>query len=431
VPSARAVAFRILRGADAPGATLSDLLAAKDAQALSERDRAFLHELVLGTLRARGFLDHALAASVDRPLASLQAPVLAILRLGAYQILKLRVPDHAAVSESVALARKAAPRASGLVNGVLRRLAREGAPEPPDFEQDPLAWLTSFGSLPAWLAERWISTLGPEGARRRAEALALPPARALRLNPRRPGLEAALAPFGLTPGAVPGAYRLATAPPPGRLSEGDVYFQDEGSQIAASLLPPSAWSWDCCAAPGGKTLLLADRQGEGGRVLATESSRPRVATLARLVARWGATNVSVVLASALSPPVRGPLRAILLDAPCSGLGTLSRHPDIRWRAREEDLPRHRDRQRALLEAAASHLAPGGALVYSTCSLEPEENEGVVVPFLEAHLGFHPLPVPGWAEPWKSGLFLKATPEATGGDGFFVALLGRVAESVVV
>ena len=422
--SAREIAYRILRGAEAPGATLADLLAAKEPESLEERDRAFVHELVLGSLRGRGLLDYALSACVERSLSSLDPPVLTILRLGAHQLLNLRVPDHAAVSESVALARRIAPRASGLVNGVLRRLAREGPPPPPAFEANPLLWLTSVGSLPPWLASRWIEALGPETARRRAEACLTPPPRSLRLNPRRRGLEERLAPYGLTQGAVPGAFRLAQTPPPGLLAPGDVYFQDEGSQLAASLLPRAPRVWDCCAAPGGKTLVLADALGDGGRVLATENSRGRVATLARLVRAWGATNVDVVAASALDPPLCAPVRAILLDAPCSGLGTLARHPDIRWRAREEDMKRHSERQRALLARAAALLAPGGALVYATCSLEHEENEGVLVPFLEEREEFYPMPVPSWALPFKAGIFLRALPEATGGDGFFLALLGR-------
>src|SRR5687767_12346448 len=172
---ARRLAFRILGEVERAGPTLGDRLAAPDVLALDTRERAFLHELLLGTLRRRGEIDHALAARLDRPLARLEAPVLAALRLGAYQVLRLRVPDRAAVSESVELARSASPRAAGFVNAVLRTLSREGAPPLPDAGQDPLAWLTTGGSLPRWLAERWLARLGAERAVRRARALLDPP----------------------------------------------------------------------------------------------------------------------------------------------------------------------------------------------------------------------------------------------------------------
>jgi 16S rRNA (cytosine967-C5)-methyltransferase len=421
---ARQLAYRILSGVETEGVPLAELLARGPMEALEERERAFLHELVMGTLRLRGSLDYALASVVLRPLDTLEPRVLWILRLGAHQILSLRVPDHAAVSESVALARSEAPRASGLVNAALRALARNGAPAPPDPQSSPLGWLTTAGSLPPWLAERWLARLGPELARKRAASLLEPSSRALRINPRSTGLAERLAGFGLAASRVPGGFVLETPPPRDLILEGEAYFQSEGSQLAAGLVPLSPLVWDCCAAPGGKALAIADRLGGFGRLLATERAPGRLLTLARLVRRWGSENVRVVGATALSPPLKDPLGAILLDAPCSGLGTLAHHPDIRWRARPEDLPRHAERQRALLSSASSLLAPGGGLVYATCSLEPEENEGVLEPFLEEHRDFHPLPLPAWAAPFQSGPFARVLPEAFGGDGFFIALLGR-------
>jgi 16S rRNA (cytosine967-C5)-methyltransferase len=422
--SARLGAFHVLCTAEAPGATLAERLLDPEIDGLPARERAFLHELVLGTLRSRGSIDHALAALADRPLERLDPHVLTILRLGAHQILNLAVPDHAAVSESVALARGETPRAAGFVNAVLRRLARDGPAALPDPQTDPRAWLTTGGSLPPWLADRWLSGLGPERAVRRARALLAHPARVFRVNPRVKEALARVAPFDPRPRRVPGAFEAREALPKELAQEGVVYIQDEGSQLAAAVLPLSPPVWDACAAPGGKTTALADRLGGAGLVVATENSRSRLRTLARLVRRWGAGNVRLVCASALAPPLLVPQRAILLDAPCSGLGTLSRHPDIRWRARPEDLPRHAERQRALLESTAACLAPGGALVYATCSLEPEENEGVLGPFLDAHRDFRALPFPEWAESFRSGLFARALPEDTNGDGFFVGLLGR-------
>jgi 16S rRNA (cytosine967-C5)-methyltransferase len=425
--AARRLAFQVLTDADRGGARLAQRLARPDVEALSPRDRAFLHELVLGTLRHRGWLDQAIAASVDRALSRIDPAVLTILRLGANQILRLRVPDRAAVSESVELAREVAPRATGLVNAVLRRLAREGPPPEPDPERDPIAWLTTAGSLPRWLAERWVARLGPGTARARASALLETPPVVFRVNPRTSDVEARLAREGIVaePMMVPGARRLREGNLAGLIAEGIVYVQDQGSQMIARLAAPAGGRvFDACAAPGGKSTLLADL-GPETRVLAADLSPARAATMAGLVARWGASNLRTVVADARRPPLRAPMDAVLLDAPCSGLGTLGRHPDIRWKARAADLAGHARRQKELLEAVAPVVAAGGALVYATCSLEPEENEEVVDPFLESHPEFTIASPPAWAQPLRDGRFLRTRPERDGGDGFFAAALVKM------
>ncbi len=423
--AARRLAFEVLTDTGR-GALVGERLARGDAEALDERERAFLHELVLGTLRQRGLLDHALAASLDRPLGRVDPAVLTALRLGAYQILRLRVPDRAAVSQSVELARAAAPRATGLVNAVLRRLARQGPPALPDPEADPLGWLTTAGSLPRWLAERWLARLGPHRARARAAALGETPPVVFRVNPRVADAEARLAAAGIVaaPLVVPGARRLAEGSLAPLAAEGVAYAQDQGSQMIAHLAArASGRVLDACAAPGGKSTLLAD-VGREARVVASEVSGPRLSTLVALLARWGASNVRVVGADARRPPFVRPFDSVLLDAPCSGLGTLGRHPDIRWRARADDLARHARRQRELLEGLAPLVAPGGTLVYATCSLEPEENEGVIEPFLEAHPELRAAPLPAWADAFADGRFVRTLPERDGGDGFFAAALAR-------
>lgn len=423
---ARLLAFRILSETEGGRARLAERMAAPDVEALDRRERAFLHELVLGTLRSRGRIDHALARASARPVDELDGPTRTALRLGAYQVLRLRVPDRAAVSESVDLVRPAAPKAVGFVNAVLRRLAREGPPAEPDPVQAPLEWLATVGSLPRWLAERWLARLGAADAVSRARALEAVPPTVVRLNPRRSDAAAQVAAAGIAiePLRVPGAWRATGDAPTALVAAGVVYVQDQGSQMIAHLAAHDGRVLDACAAPGGKSTLLADLGGPRACVVAADLSRPRVRTLAALARRWGASTVRVLAADATRPPFARVFDSVLLDAPCSGLGTLGRNPDIRWRARAQDLPRHAERQRAMLDAVAALVVPGGTLVYATCSLEPEENEGVVVPFLDSRPEFGPAPLPEWATALRSGPFARTLPERDGGDGFFAARLVR-------
>jgi 16S rRNA (cytosine967-C5)-methyltransferase len=423
--AARRLALRVLLDTERGGPTLADRLAAADADALSTRDRAFLHELVLGTLRRRGELDFACARLAKGPFSRLDPPVKAILRLGAYQILHMRVPARAAVSESVDLARESAPRAGGLVNAVLRRLAREGPPPFPDPETDPLGWLTSAGSLPTWLASRWLERLGPATAVARARAFLDVPLAAFRFNPRVADAEARVRAEGLEPRplTVPGSWAAS-----GRLAplaaENVLYLQDQGSQMAARLAAEGRTVLDACAAPGGKSTLLADLLGPEGRVVAAEASLPRLRRTADLVQRWGASTVRLVGADALRPPFGVAFDSVLLDAPCTGLGTLARHPDIRWRTSERDVERHARRQREMLESVSRAVRPGGRLVYSVCSGEPEEGEQVVSGFLATHTDFARAPLPDWAAPFADRGDASTRPERDGGDAFFLAFVVR-------
>lgn len=423
---ARALAFLILREVDGGGVTLAEALARPEAEALPPRERAFLHELVLGTLRHRGALDHALALLLDRPLSRVDAPLRTALRLGAHQILNLRVPDRAAVAESVELARGAKPGGTGFVNAVLRRLAREGPPRTPDPVADPAGWLTTVGSLPSWLAERWLETQGAAGAVARAQAFLAAPKASLRLNPRRPEARtrAEQAGLELAAGLVPEAFFATAGRPIELLAEGLLYLQDEGSQLVARLAAGPGSRLDACAAPGGKALLMADVAGKAGTVVAAEASPRRLAAMRPLVARWGADNLRLVGADGRRPPFRRGFAAVLIDAPCSGLGTLGRHPDIRWRARAADLKHHAERQRALLKHLAALVEPGGLLVYSVCSAEAEETVAVVQAFLAGHPEFRLEPLLPWAEPFAEGGFARTAPERHGGDAFFAATLRR-------
>jgi 16S rRNA (cytosine967-C5)-methyltransferase len=408
------------------GPTLAQRLAQPDVEALPPRDRALLHELVLGTLRGQGALDHALAACLDHPPGRMDPRLRAVLRMGAHQLLRLRVPARAAVNESVELTRGFAPWATGLVNAVLRRLAREGPPPFPDPVKQPLAWLTTEGSLPAWLAERWIGRLGEESAILRARAFLDTPPLAFRVNPRRPEAWEKIEAAGIEPQPlpVPGAWRAGRGGPQALAREGLLYVQDQGAQLAAHLAAVPGMLLDACAAPGGKATLLADLVGDDGRVVAAESSLARLESLARLGAVWGCRNLWCVAADAQRPPFGEAFHALLLDAPCSGLGTLARHPDIRWRTQPGDLVRHSGRQRALMASLAPLVKKGGRLVYATCSAEPEENEEVVGPFLADHPRFALAPLPDWAQVFADGAFARTAPENHGGDAFFCAVLVR-------
>jgi len=416
---ARAVALRVLRDVERGPGTLADRLARADVATLPPRERAFLNELVLGTLRRRGAIDHALGRLVDRPLDNVDLQLRAVLRLGAHQLLHLRVPARAAVHESVALARAVSPRGAGFVNAILRRLAREGPPPEPDPERDPLAWLTTSGSLPEWLAKRWLARFGPLRAVSQARvAIAEPPA-VFRLNPRQHDAMQRVEATGLEPrpAATPGAWIAGGGRTADLHAVGVIYLQDETAQRVAALACGPGRTLDACAAPGGKALLLADwleERSERSFVVAVEASRRRLDTLTRLARAWGSPGLHLVRGDAERPSFATmAFDQILLDAPCSGLGTVARHPDLRWRIHERDLASHAARQLRLLVALAPLLRDGGRIIYATCSSEPEENEQVVTAFLAVRSEYRREALPAaWAD------------LATGDAGFFAAILRR-------
>ena len=390
------------------------------------RDRALLHELVLGTLRRRGWLDHVLSRLSSRPLNTLTPAVRDALRLGAYQLLFLRTPAHAAVSETVDLAREREPHAAGFVNAILRRLQREGPPPEPDAAADPVAWMSTAGSLPHWLAERWHARLGPADALARTRAALEAPPTFVRLNPRVASARDELAKGGveLAPCEVPGAFRASEGALGAFAERGVVYVQDVGSQLVARLAAAEGRLLDACAAPGGKALLLSDLAEGPTRVVAAEASLKRLASMATLARRWGALRLLLLGADALRPPFCGDFDAVLLDAPCSGLGTLARNPDIRWRMTPQDVERHAARQRSLIESTARLVRPGGRLVYATCSLEPEETHQVVDAFLAANPAFGLDELPDWARPFAREGRVELDPARHSGDGFFAVRLRR-------
>jgi 16S rRNA (cytosine967-C5)-methyltransferase len=439
-PDARGVAHQVLVRVEATDAFADLLLGDRLAEApLSPTDRALATRLVYGTLAWQGRLDHHLGALVRTPLARLDPPVRAALRLGLYQLLFLdRVPAYAAVDASVRLARTAGRGAAGLVNAVLRRAAAAGpAGLPlPDPATDPIERLAVEWSHPRWLVERWAAELGPEelplllAANNTRGPTAV---RANRLRTTRDALLAELARAGVR--AAPSRWAsegVVIAHGAARLREltawrdGRLAFQGEASQLVAPMLGlvPGARVLDACAAPGGKAVHAAALL-EGRGLVAALDRRPggahRIATEAT---RLGAVAVHPIAGDARHPPLAGAFDAVLVDAPCSGLGTLRRHPELRWRRRPADIPRLAALQREILAAVAPLVRPGGMLLYAVCTLARDENEDVLHWFRAVHPDFsldHPGPsLP--AELLSPEGTLRTLPHRHGLDGFFAARL---------
>ncbi len=402
---ARLLALRVLERVERSGAYADLMLHAALARSgLGAPDRAFATELVYGTLRWRGRLDYLLARVVDRELGALDSFVANALRLGAYQIVFASgVPVSAAVDESVRCVRAAGlERATGLVNAVLRRLASEhGQIALPALEADPLGHLCHALSLPEWLAARWLELLGPEEAAALAGASNRPPPLCVRANPHRQSRDELLGELATRfPEASPCRYaprgivlgRRGNPALDPAFAEGRFTVQDEGSQLVVALLEPRPGEriLDLCAAPGGKATAIAEEVGREGEVLALDRHGGRLELVRRAARRLGLSRLRTLVRDAALP--LGDLREpdfdrVLLDAPCSGLGTLRRNPDARWRVAPGDPGRLAEVQRTLLRNAATVVRPGGVLVYSTCTLLPEENEGVVDAFLAEESGF--------------------------------------------
>lgn len=401
---------------------------------MEPRDRAWTQELVYGVFRLRGRIDHYLDALARDGVAEMDPTVLDVLRLGAYQLLEMgSVPAYAAVSQSVDLVRMAGtPRAAGLVNGILQNLQRRREHiRFPDFRRDPVGHLSTWGSHPRWLVERWVDRFGAEDARALVDANNRKPELYLRplgisVEEARTRLregEIASEPVDFAPDSLrilpPSTAREALAIVPAVVQDpaaamvvryADV---DEGSTVI-----------DLCAAPGGKALGLSDR---AGRVVGADLSMRRIARVAQNAARLERTDrVAVVLADGRHPPFRE-ADAVLLDAPCTGTGTLRRHPDGRWRVTEDDLGALIHLQDELLEAAAGRVRPGGVLVYSTCSLEREENEVRVERFLAGRPDWRPEPTEAADVQVRDAAgHLCVLPQRQGVDGAFAARLRRAA-----
>jgi len=363
-------------------------------------DRGLATELVYGTLRWRGRLDYLLTQALDRDLSKLEPLVISALRVGAYQLFfSDRIPPNAAVDEAVRCVRAMGlERATGLVNAVLRRLGREGQDYAfPALETDPRDHLVHACSLPEWLADRWLAQYSAEDAAQLAIVMNEPAALTVRANRAKTTREALLSELRERfPDARAGQY-APDALVLGRKGEigqdpafvsGQLSPQDEASQLVVELLDPRPGEriLDTCAAPGTKSAAIAERLDGAGHVLALDRHGRRLRLVGRGIRRLGLGGVATLERDATKPLTdltehEGLFDRILVDAPCSGLGALRRNPDARWRLRPEDLEELARVQRALLESAAQVLRPGGSLVYSTCTVTPEENEGVIRGFM--------------------------------------------------
>jgi 16S rRNA (cytosine967-C5)-methyltransferase len=406
VTPARLAAFEILKLVGESKGPSDELLHSARVDGLSPEDRNLTTALVMGVLRWQIALDARVRGLLQRPEQRLAEPVAIALRMGAFQLLHLeRIPAHAALSESVELCRAAGePHATGMVNAVLRKLAAAQKPGVRVFESTA-AFAERLGH-PLWMVERWVKEYGREVALKICEADQKEPAEG------------------------------------GMFSEsgGDLPHMDDGSrmvaEIAAAATPGAKRVWDCCAAPGGKTLILARRLGNAEIVASDVSAKRLAQTEARLRRYAYAERVDFEVADAIDAKgVEGSFDLILCDAPCSGTGTLAGNPEIRHRFKVEELARQAERQRAILKGALKRLAPGGRLVYSTCSLEPEECERVV----EAVGGARRVPVEElMAELGEQGILLEGVelgsavrdgvlrtlPGVHGCDGFYAVVLER-------
>jgi len=413
IAPARTAAYEVLRAVGSGRADLSAALARSRRPLTDERDRALAGEIATGTLRWQGAFDVVIAAFARRPAAKLDPEVLDVLRMTMFQILHLdRIPVSAAVNDAVNIVSKAGKTsASGLVNAVLRRVSRERAALPlPTRPGNPAAeragsidYLSGTLSHPAWLVERWMDRHGFEAAESWARFDNAPAALTLRANTlktSREALAAALETYGVATeparfaphGLVVTEGNPLLTPLAG---EGVFLVQDESSQLVALLTgaAPGEQVFDACASPGGKATAMAAAMGNRGLIVATDVRGRRVDLLSKTVRDAGAVSIRVVQADATGVlPFGRVFDCVLVDAPCSGLGTLRRDPDIRWRRVERDLPRMAEIQLALLHRTAEVVRPGGRLIYSTCSSEPDENETVLSRFLADRRDFAGVPV---------------------------------------
>ena len=454
ISPARKIAYEVLRRVEAEGAYASDVLHTELGARVKAEDAGLATELVMGVLRWRRLLDFLLERQMKKTVARLDLPVALALRIGLYQLRFLeRIPARAAVNESVELVKSARKTsAATLVNAVLRRAADEARVPAEKFVPQESSVAERLGILhshPTWMVERWLKRLGEEQTVALLEANNRAPRLSCALHDvtRRDEIFTALQHAGLRiePGTIlqsAFAVRGGSATRTESFRSGAISIQDEASQTVPLLLDTQSGDrvLDLCAAPGGKTPSLVRSAGASGIVVAADRHAHRLRAMREQFKRLGLTQVSLIELDATSALPFGILfNRILVDAPCSGTGTLARHPEIRWRLKSEQLAEFHALQTALLKSALQQLAPGGRLVYSTCSIEPEENERVVEEALRGSSGFRSdvgseiarslfgKLAPGCeaAKLFDRDGYFRTTPGALEVDGFFAAVIAKV------
>jgi 16S rRNA (cytosine967-C5)-methyltransferase len=443
--NAREAALKILYEINEKGA-YSNLALNKyfSSAELRDIDRAFATEIVYGAVKWKLTLDRVIAAYSNIKIEKLSPWILNILRLGAYQIIYMtKVPQSAACNESVKLAGRYGHKASaGFVNAVLRNIARSGGEiELPSRQEDPAGYFAVKFSYPKWLAEKYIGLFGEEFAESLLDSGNGIPELTVRANTLKitaPGLVEKFAAEGV--GAIPGKYSseaviIKSTVSIGTLSafkEGLFQVQDESSMLVAAVLAPLPGErvLDACSAPGGKATHMAQLMQNRGTVLARDIHEHKIKLIEDTAKRLGIDIIKCELHDAASPDNTddGAFDRVLLDAPCTGLGIVRRKPDIKWARETKDVEGITALQKKLLQMVSRSVKPGGSLVYSTCTILPEENEAVVKGFLQENESFEPVDIAqflpaGLAEHAK-GCMLQTYPNRDGIDGFFMARLRR-------
>jgi 16S rRNA (cytosine967-C5)-methyltransferase len=438
--ASRLAAVEILYRVDQESA-YADVLLGGRLPEFAPADRRLITRLVLGTLAWQGRLDYELAYLTGRKLHGIQLAALAIMRMGLFQLRFLdRIPQHAVVDTAVSIAKRIpeARKASGFVNAVMRRATRETAPMPAR-ERDEKSFLAVAYSHPRWMVERFVDWFGVANAERLMAANNDAAPNAIRLNLARGSRAEIIEKLSAdgfeigAPGRAPETIVLNGAPyfESRAYRDGLFHAQSEASQMTARMLAPRAGATvvDCAAAPGGKTTHLAEMVGERGRVIALDVNRGGLKNARGLAQRLRHRNIEFVCAdlTTAAPIVPSRFEYVLLDAPCTGIGTLREHPEIKWRLKPSDPARMAAIQSRMLENAAALVRPRGALVYSVCSIAPEEGEGVVDGFLASHADFEidrRVAAGELKDVIDARGFMKTRPDVGGLDGFFAARLIR-------
>jgi len=438
LPSARRIAWEVLNQIEKSNAWAEELLTARLAEVrLAKKDERLCRELCFGVVKMRGRLDYY----VQRFLKNKKMPparLLNLLRLGIYQLFLLsKVPVHAAVHETVELAKTVVPLAQvKMVNAILREITRSGMPPLPDKRNDPVLYYSICYSLPAYLVKRWLVRFGETAAEAMmAAGNESPPlwvrVNTLRISPTEILLYLTKQGVSVKRGLLPTALCVSPGQrSPGEIpgvSEGWLYFQDQASQMVGWIIDPQAGNTclDLCSAPGGKATHMAELMQGTGKVWAYDIHPRKLKRVQENAKRLRLHNVFAI--TELSPGLRAD--RVLVDAPCSGLGTLRRHAEIRWRIQESDHQRLAQEQMMILEQAACYVKPGGHLIYSTCTTEPEENEQVINAFLSRHQEFELMAGPGrQGYPgdsfWCTDRFFRTFPATPELDGMFAARMRR-------